>query len=465
MIRNPEAVPIPNRKVPILRKKPTITKKPSRPAIVYADPKNKESHDELIKHLSRIKAKSQQKKKKTSIKNFDISNLKVKTRKLNFGTIRPIRHEESEGIFSKTLFRAGSLRIKNKTPTPITLKVSPAKSNPPPKVNTPPDSNLSNFELFRFINQRRTQNNEETHDPELKGNKLESELNEDLESLSCPLLSGFAIEEDLNRIGLIRSKKGFNLKNQDKSKRYQMEDAHIGLYPFNESKEIGLFCVFDGHAGKDCAGELTKIFPKVFNNYWLKPNKDRKLTDAAKLFTDTYRDVDDQLKKFEDEGSTASTLLLWKTNDGKRHLQCANLGDSSAYLCRDGKTIALTKDHKLTCPSERKRIEDSGTKLESSQTRLNGLAVSRAFGDHFAKSVEPGIISIPYISKAYEILPKDSRIILASDGLWDVISGQRACDIIKNIKDPKTAASNLVKLAVKNNNCNDNITVIVINLR
>jgi len=278
-------------------------------------------------------------------------------------------------------------------------------------------------------------------------------------------LSGFAIEEDLNRIGLIRSKKGFNLKNQDKSKRYQMEDAHIGLYPFNESKEIGLFCVFDGHAGKDCAGELTKIFPKVFNNYWLKPNKDRKLTDAAKLFTDTYRDVDDQLKKFEDEGSTASTLLLWKTNDGKRHLQCANLGDSSAYLCRDGKTIALTKDHKLTCPSERKRIEDSGTKLESSQTRLNGLAVSRAFGDHFAKSVEPGIISIPYISKAYEILPKDSRIILASDGLWDVISGQRACDIIKNIKDPKTAASNLVKLAVKNNNCNDNITVIVINLR
>jgi len=244
-----------------------------------------------------------------------------------------------------------------------------------------------------------------------------------------------------------------------------MEDTHVGLYPFNESKDIAVFCVFDGHAGKDCALELTKLFPKVFNNYWLKQSKERKLNDASKIFTDTYRDVVDQLKKFEDEGSTASTLLLWRTTDGKRHMQCANLGDSSAFLCRDGKAIALTQDHKLTILSERKRVVESGTKLEPAQSRLNGLAVSRAFGDHFPKSVEPGIIAVPYISKSFEIIPKDSRIIMASDGLWDVISSQKAFDIIKSIKDPKAAAYHLVKMALKNNNCNDNITVMVINLR
>jgi len=314
--------------------------------------------------------------------------------------------------------------------------------------------------MFKMIQMR----NQSEENLPVDATKLESEFNDaDFDPLTCPLIASYGVDEELNKPGLVRSKKSSVSK--DKTKHYQMEDAHVSLYPFAEFKDVALFCVFDGHAGKECSTELTKYFPKILNHYWAKQNKDKRLTDISKMLTEIYREVDDGLKKFEYEGSTATSVVIWRSFDGKRHLQCANLGDSTAFLLREGKAISLTQDHKPSCPSERKRIEEGGTKLEVSQYRLNGLAVSRAFGDHFVKSVEPALISVPTISKPIEVSPKDTRLIIASDGLWDVMSGPKAFEAIKNIRDAKTASNTLVKMAVKNTNCNDNITVMVINLR
>jgi len=270
----------------------------------------------------------------------------------------------------------------------------------------------------------------------------------------------------MNKSGLIRGKKGFNIRaGGQQSKRYQMEDTNYCAFPFQKSKDMGLFCVFDGHAGKDCATELTKIFPKFFAQYWMQHNKDRKKLDFSQIWLDVYRDVDEQLKKYEDEGSTATTLLIWRAADGKRYLQCANVGDSTAYLCRDGRPINLSQDHKPTCKSERKRIESMGIVLEPEQTRLNGLAVSRAFGDHFPKSEMCGITGEPYVCNVVELTAKDTRVILASDGLWDVVTSQRACEMIKSVRDPNVAAKKLLQTALKSSKCNDNVTIVVINLR
>jgi len=211
---------------------------------------------------------------------------------------------------------------------------------------------------------------------------------------------------------------------------------------------------------------LIQLFPQVLLSNLKKYNKDGQLKDASAVFNQTYQEVDQLLIKFEYEGSTATTLLIWKTADGKRYFQCANLGDSSAFLCRDsGDTIALSEDHKVTSLPERKRLEELGITLSPFQTHLNSLAVTRAFGDHFAKSIDFGMIAVPYISKVIEITPADKKIILASDGLWDVFSAKQAYDIIKSIKESKQAAHKLTKSAVRKPKCNDNVTVIVINLR
>jgi len=190
-----------------------------------------------------------------------------------------------------------------------------------------------------------------------------------------------------------------------------------------------------------------------------------KTTDLTNLWNQIYLDVDKSLEKYSYEGATGTTVLLWRSPDGKRYLQSANVGDSTAFLCRNGEAIYLSEDHKPTSVNERKRLDSIGVKLNSGQTRLNGLAVSRAFGDFFPKEVNCGIICEPYISDLIEVGPKDTKLIVASDGLWDIMSGQHAFDLIDNISDPQVAAKKLVHTAVQSTKCTDNVTVIVIHLQ
>jgi|SRR3989338_5335111 serine/threonine protein phosphatase PrpC len=79
--------------------------------------------------------------------------------------------------------------------------------------------------------------------------------------------------------------------------------------------------------------------------------------------------------------------------------------------------MALTQDHRPTIPRERERITAQGIKLEAGQTRLNGLAVSRALGDHFPKEMNCGLIAEPYVSPAIKLNKNDSHLIIASDGV------------------------------------------------
>lgn len=64
--------------------------------------------------------------------------------------------------------------------------------------------------------------------------------------------------------------------------------------------------------------------------------------DLTPLFKDVYQEVDDNLKEFLYEGSTATTVIIWrnpKTN--KKYVQCANLGDSTCFLIRNGISLSF----------------------------------------------------------------------------------------------------------------------------
>ena len=92
---------------------------------------------------------------------------------------------------------------------------------------------------------------------------------------------------------------------------------------------------------------------------------------------------------------------------------------ASSFLCA---AVALSVDHKPNLREERLRIEDAGGVVVWAGTwRVSGvLAVSRAFGDRPLKRY---IIPTPHVRE--EVLsPGDDCVILASDGVWDVISNQ-----------------------------------------
>ncbi|KAE8735259.1 putative protein phosphatase 2C 6 [Hibiscus syriacus] len=122
------------------------------------------------------------------------------------------------------------------------------------------------------------------------------------------------------------------------------------------------------------------------------------------------------------------------------HLHCAlseqiefakesNCGDSRAVLCRGKEPMALSVDHKPNREDEYERIEAAGGKvIQWNGHRVFGvLAMSRSIGDRYLK---PWIIPEPEVTFVPRV-KEDECLILASDGLWDVMTNKEACDLAR----------------------------------
>ncbi|KAK9463177.1 phosphatase 2C-like domain-containing protein [Lipomyces oligophaga] len=140
----------------------------------------------------------------------------------------------------------------------------------------------------------------------------------------------------------------------------------------------------------------------------------------------------------------------------ERILYTANAGDSRIVLCRRGRALRLSYDHKGTDPVEAQRIKNSGGMVLNG--RVNGiLAVTRALGDCYIKKL---VTSHPYTTETY-LIPDDEFMILACDGLWDVCTDQEAINLVRNISDPEEASKTLIKYALEHFSM-DNLTVMVV---
>lgn len=103
----------------------------------------------------------------------------------------------------------------------------------------------------------------------------------------------------------------------------------------------------------------------------------------------------------------------------RRVLYCANAGDARGVLCRAGKAVRLTYDHKGSDKQEAKRITDAGGFVMSG--RVNGvLNVTRSLGD---SSMKEFVVGSPYTTET-ELSEQDEFLILACDGVSGHLSLQ-----------------------------------------
>ncbi|KAM0862396.1 hypothetical protein ACQ4PT_045285 [Festuca glaucescens] len=132
-----------------------------------------------------------------------------------------------------------------------------------------------------------------------------------------------------------------------------------------------------------------------------------------------------QLPKCDHVGSTAVVAVL-----GLRHLVVSNCGDSRAVLCRSGAAVPLSADHKPDRPDELARIQAAGGRVIFwDGARVFGvLAMSRAIGDSYLK---PYVVADPEVRVVERRDGEDEFLILASDGLWDVVSNEVACNVVR----------------------------------
>jgi serine/threonine protein phosphatase PrpC len=161
------------------------------------------------------------------------------------------------------------------------------------------------------------------------------------------------------------------------------------------------------------------------------------LGDALKQ---AFEDLDASLRVHQDtdvsgqdtSGCTANTAMITPT-----HIICANAGDSRCVLGTNMIATGLSEDHKPYDDNERKRIEAAGGSVQ--WKRVDGdLAVSRALGDFQYKTrpdlpaTHQKVTFLPDIT-VHRRTPQDEVLILACDGLWDVMSNNEAIDFIRKI--------------------------------
>ncbi|KAL1331141.1 probable protein phosphatase 2C 65 [Arachis stenosperma] len=158
-------------------------------------------------------------------------------------------------------------------------------------------------------------------------------------------------------------------------------------------------------------------------------------------------------------GSTAVTIVKQENQ-----LIIGNLGDSRAILCTKTDDnfripIQLTVDLKPNIPSEASRITKCGGRIFPSKddpSGINriwmaeedcpGLAMTRSFGDFCLKDY--GLISVPDVIYR-RINKQDEFVVLASDGIWDVLTNEEVINIISSARKRSEAAKTLVKHALQ----------------
>jgi protein phosphatase PTC1 len=139
-----------------------------------------------------------------------------------------------------------------------------------------------------------------------------------------------------------------------------------------------------------------------------------------------------------------------------RKLFTANVGDARVVINRGGKAFRLSHDHKASDREEAKRITDSGGFV--AYNRVNGiLSVTRALGDHAMKE---WVVCDPHYSEIV-LNDKDQYLILACDGIWDVLTDQDAVDLIKDETSAQAMCEKLLKTALSKGST-DNISVMVL---
>ncbi|BFG15338.1 hypothetical protein CerSpe_016120 [Prunus speciosa] len=221
-------------------------------------------------------------------------------------------------------------------------------------------------------------------------------------------------------------------------KKLPMEDVCYYQWPLPGIDQFGLFGICDGHGGAEAARSASKLLPEMVANILsdsLKRERVLSLRDASDVLKDAFFQTEAGMNHHY-EGCTATLLLVWTDGEDNFFAQCANLGDSACVMNVDGELIKMTEDHRITSYGERLRIQETGQPLKEGETRLCGLNLARMLGDKFLKQQDSRFSSEPYISQVVQINQASKAFaLMASDGLWDVISVKKAIQLVLQTRE------------------------------
>ncbi|KAL7877557.1 hypothetical protein AOLI_G00024960 [Acnodon oligacanthus] len=264
--------------------------------------------------------------------------------------------------------------------------------------------------------------------------------------------------------------------------RVEMEDAHTATVGLPHGlDDWSFFAVYDGHAGSRvanyCSKHLLEHIVAAGSADELRragaPSPETPAVEAVKSgIRAGFLRIDEHMRSFTDlrngmdrSGSTAVAVLL-----SPEHMYFINCGDSRALLCRNAHVCFSTLDHKPCNPREKERIQNAGGSVMIQ--RVNGsLAVSRALGDYDYKCVEGKGPTEQLVSPEPEVFEivrseaEDEFVVLACDGIWDVMSNEELCAFIRarlEVSDDLEKVCNEVVDTCLHKGSRDNMSVVLV---
>jgi len=202
------------------------------------------------------------------------------------------------------------------------------------------------------------------------------------------------------------------------------------------------------------------------DNEKIDPAVISKVMEESFVILDDYMRTIPPWKNGEDQSGTTAVCGFITKND----IICANCGDSRAIVSSGGELKLVTRDHKPYNDEEKRRIEKAGGSVM--MQRVNGsLAVSRALGDYEYKatenmpSIEQQVSPLPEIFVLERDYDRDEFLVLACDGIWDVMSNQEVLDFVNKElqirEDRGEICDNLIEECFQRGS-RDNMSVVLV---
>eukprot|EP00002_Diphylleia_rotans_P013986 TRINITY_DN2723_c0_g1_i1.p1 TRINITY_DN2723_c0_g1~~TRINITY_DN2723_c0_g1_i1.p1 ORF type:complete len:571 (-),score=115.69 TRINITY_DN2723_c0_g1_i1:75-1787(-) len=241
----------------------------------------------------------------------------------------------------------------------------------------------------------------------------------------------------------------------------------------------GLFAVFDGHGGRECSVYLSRLVRGLVEEQLAMGQQPEFALKEA------LAKADKRIEQADVPNGACGLVALLQPHA----ITVASVGDSMCVLSRPvmgtqghgnhgnghhgnggvtGKLVYHSRQAKPTDADERQRIEALGG-FVTQEGRVNGvLAVARALGD---TSLRPMVSAVPFIDTIPIVRDSASGstpspglyMLLACDGLWDVVSPAKAADYAVQSGDVRSVARKMRNFA-SHKGSTDNITVIAIHL-
>ncbi|KAL4027633.1 hypothetical protein IC575_010805 [Cucumis melo] len=211
--------------------------------------------------------------------------------------------------------------------------------------------------------------------------------------------------------------------------RNEMEDevrVELGLRTINDEK-YNFFAMYDGHGGTQvaqvCREQLHQIVAKEIVGWG-----DIDEAEWGRLMEKCFERMDDEVNRGAVAIKTVGSIVV-TTMIGNEEVVVANYDDCRAVLARDGIALPLSDNYKPGRDDELKRIESINERVINwnGYQVLGVFATSRSIGDEYLK---PFFISKPKVTVTKRI-DNEEFLILGSDSLWDVVSNEIACNIVR----------------------------------